>query len=198
VESHLRIATGNGADLRFYESVTSWSLLPGVGHTGSSKDELKWVKETSRDFEANITKKDEGNPQNTDGDLYKVCTKSTDGAVLSESIYFTRKIVIAAGAWAPALYGSEIPISLHAERRVQYWFKPKSNEELFKVLLCTTFDFTVTLYVTLVYDRNQNKNNLIEHLIISCCSRLYLSISGMPKKTECSTDSPAKTIYQEV
>jgi hypothetical protein len=136
VESHLRLATDNGADVRFNETVTSWSSVPDVRVTLSNKDELKLVTETSKDFEANTNKEDEGNPRRNNGDLYKVCTRRTDGAVMSESIYFTRKIVIAAGAWAPALYGSEIPISLHAERRVQYWFKPKSHEELFKVTLC--------------------------------------------------------------
>lgn len=135
VESHLRIATDNGADLRFNETVTSWSssLLSGVEQTCSNEDELKRVEETSRNFETNTNKEDEGNPQKIDGDIYRVCTTRTDGETKSESVYLTRKIVIAAGAWAPALYGSAIPISLHAERRVQYWFQPKSHEELFKV-----------------------------------------------------------------
>jgi hypothetical protein len=151
VESHLRLATDNGADLRFNETVTSWSLLSDVAHFTSSEDGLKWVKETPRDFESKKNKEDKGNPQKTDGVLYEVCSRRTDGTAISESIYFTRKIVIAAGAWAPALYGSEIPISLHAERRVQYWFKPKSRKDLFKVMSSTLF---LTLYVTLIYGKS--------------------------------------------
>ena len=139
MESYLRRATDNEAALRFNETVTSWSLLPDIRHSDGSEDELKRVgEEASVDFKAKTNKEQEGSPLKSDGDIYKVCTKSTHGSVISEYTYLTRKIIIAAGAWAPALYGSEIPISLHAERRVQYWFKPKSNEELFKVRLSAT------------------------------------------------------------
>ena len=134
VESHLEMATGCGADLRFNETVTSWSLVRGAGHD-CNEDELKRSSEASGDSEetASSMKDDQGASRHDSGEVYKVCSRSTNGAVVSEFSYFTKQIVIAAGAWAPELYGSEIPISLHAERRVQYWFQPKSCVELFKV-----------------------------------------------------------------
>ena len=63
--------------------------------------------------------------------LYEVTTTHGEGN-LQTSTYLTHKIVLAVGPWAPALYGSEIPVQLHVERRVQFWFQP-INPNLFKV-----------------------------------------------------------------
>ena len=65
--------------------------------------------------------------------IFQVHTQHANGIFKT---YLTKKIVIAAGPWAPELYGDEISTSLplHAERRVQLWFEPKTNKELFKVI----------------------------------------------------------------
>ena len=66
--------------------------------------------------------------------IFQVYTQDENGI---SKTYLTKKLVIAAGPWAPELYGDEnsTSLSLHAERRVQYWFEPKTNKELFKVIL---------------------------------------------------------------
>ena len=43
--------------------------------------------------------------------------------------YLTRKLVLSVGAWAPEVYGCQIPVPLHAERRVLFWFRPSSSDE---------------------------------------------------------------------
>jgi hypothetical protein len=39
-----------------------------------------------------------------------------------------RKLVLTVGPWAPALFGSDIPLSLHVERRALFWFKPDNDK----------------------------------------------------------------------
>ncbi len=41
----------------------------------------------------------------------------------TKAAYLTKKMVLSVGPWAPAIYGSEIPLPLVAERRVLYWFE---------------------------------------------------------------------------
>jgi sarcosine oxidase len=44
--------------------------------------------------------------------------------------YFTKKLVLSVGPWAPDVYGSSIPIPLHVERRVLFWFRPPNTDDL--------------------------------------------------------------------
>lgn len=57
---------------------------------------------------------------------------------VSVSVIRAKKIVLSVGAWAPQLYGSHIPLPLHVERRVLFWFEPLSDAgALFEVrILC--------------------------------------------------------------
>jgi sarcosine oxidase len=43
--------------------------------------------------------------------------------------YKAKKLVLSVGAWAPEIYGQDIPMSLKVERRVLFWFQPDSTEE---------------------------------------------------------------------
>jgi sarcosine oxidase len=104
VSAHLDMAIDNGADLRFSESVTSWSQL-------------------LRPTEA------------AGGEVFEVITSRTDkNHDIIISSYLTMKIVLAVGPWAPEFFGDQIPMKLHVERRVLYWFKPVQNETIFKDL----------------------------------------------------------------
>lgn len=61
----------------------------------------------------------EGGGTEVPGGLLKgVCVRSARGT------YFARKLVLAVGAWAPALYGSLMPqMRMYIERRVLFWFE---------------------------------------------------------------------------
>lgn len=41
--------------------------------------------------------------------------------------YKTKKLVLAVGSWAPALYNDCLPFKLHLERRELYWFRPTNS-----------------------------------------------------------------------
>lgn len=62
----------------------------------------------------------------TDEELEGLISVTTDRNIT----YLTRKLVLAVGAWAPELYGDQIPISLQCERRVLFWFKPLSDDKI--------------------------------------------------------------------
>jgi sarcosine oxidase len=64
-------------------------------------------------------------PNGTEDRLIEVTT--------TKETYRSRKIVLAVGAWAPKIYGSEISLSLHAERRALFWLKPTGLNEVFQV-----------------------------------------------------------------
>ena len=49
--------------------------------------------------------------------------------------YLTKKLVLTVGAWAPEIFGNDIPISLRTERRVLFWFNP-STEDCDEALSC--------------------------------------------------------------
>ena len=126
VTAHLNAAKSHGADLHFNEIVVSWKAIP---HTSTSSHT------TVDSSNANHIPIDENQENKT---LYEVTTTHGEGN-LQTSTYLTYKIVLAVGPWAPALYGSEIPVQLHVERRVQFWFQP-INPNLFKVYyVCYTF-----------------------------------------------------------
>ena len=114
VNEHLNVAEENGASLRFNETVVSWSLLcPTL------------VVVDDGNLENDVTKSQEN--------LYEITTTHGINGEFTTK-YLTRKVVLAVGPWAPELYGNGIPLQLHAERRVQFWFKPK-DIELFKVTI---------------------------------------------------------------
>ena len=114
VNEHLNVAEENSASLRFNETVVSWSLL---------RPTLVVVDDGN--LENDVTKSQEN--------LYEITTTHGINGEFTTK-YLTRKIVLAVGPWAPELYGNGIPLQLHAERRVQFWFKPK-DIELFKVTI---------------------------------------------------------------
>ena len=51
-------------------------------------------------------------------------------------VVYTKKLVLAVGAWAPQLYGSVLTLNLYVERRVLYWFQPTDLVPKFKVIFC--------------------------------------------------------------
>ena len=126
VTAHLNVAKQFGADLHFNEIVVSWKAIP---HTSTSSH-------TTVDCsDANHILKEKNQEKKT---MYEVTTTHGEGN-LQTSTYLTHKIVLAVGPWAPALYGSEIPVQLHVERRVQFWFQP-IDPNLFKVrFVCCRF-----------------------------------------------------------
>ena len=42
--------------------------------------------------------------------------------------FLTKKLVLSVGAWAPEVYGDQIPISLEVERRVLFWIRPSTSD----------------------------------------------------------------------
>ena len=61
-------------------------------------------------------------------DLIKVTT--------DKGVYWTKKLLLSVGPWAPAIYGRDIPsVPLVAERRVLYWFEVRMHTFLLASLL---------------------------------------------------------------
>ena len=48
--------------------------------------------------------------------------------ITNNNIYYTKKLILSVGAWAPEVYGSEINLKLIVERRVLYWIEPENHE----------------------------------------------------------------------
>lgn len=122
MDSHLIEAAANTAEIHFNETVLSWSLYtPNTSNIDTSRRIV-----TADEMNHKIKEVNEN--------IFQVHTQDANGGLKT---YLTKKIVIAAGPWAPELYGDEIStsLSLHAERRVQLWFEPKTNKELFKVIV---------------------------------------------------------------
>jgi hypothetical protein len=137
VDSHLIEAAANTSELHFSETVLSWSLYtPTTSETDVTKGNGKMRRaENEINGENNSVSADDMNHKTEDHEnIFQVHTQDANGILKT---YLTKKIVIAAGPWAPELYGDEIStsLSLHAERRVQLWFEPKTNKELFKVIV---------------------------------------------------------------
>ena len=138
MDSHLNEATSSGAELHFHETVLSWSLYTSTTSKSSMIGKKKYsnMKDPEKknndkdetfltDEEVNKKTKTEKNEN-----IFQVFTQDANGI---SRTYLTKKIVIAAGPWAPELYGDEISTPLHAVRRVQLWFEPNNNKDLFKV-----------------------------------------------------------------
>lgn len=51
----------------------------------------------------------------------------------TKGVYYAKKLILTVGSWAPEVYGHEISLKLHVERRVLFWIEPKENSEEFKV-----------------------------------------------------------------
>ena len=125
VNEHLNVAEENGANIRFNETVVSWSLLHPT-----------FVAANDGVLENDVIKSEKK--------LYEVtATHGVNGELTAK--YLTRKIVLSVGPWAPELYGNEIPLQLHVERRVQFWFRPK-NFDLFKVMMILSLRGKYGLY----------------------------------------------------
>lgn len=158
VDSHLNEAASNGAELHFNERVLSWSLYTSTTTSNmsmNSNEEYSIMEDPENenndkhqkkltDEEVNQERKTE---ENENGNIFQLSTQDANGI---SRTYLTKKIVIAAGPWAPELYGDEISTPLHAVRRVQLWFEPKNNKNLFKVgAVVTTFELLLLKIVLL-------------------------------------------------
>lgn len=137
VDSHLIEAAANTAELHFNETVLSWSLYtPTKSEIDINKGNCNTRRaenEINGENERSVTADDKNHKTKDHENIFQVHTQDANGNLKT---YSTKKLVIAAGPWAPELYGDEIStsLSLHAERRVQLWFEPKTNKELFKVI----------------------------------------------------------------
>lgn len=137
MDSHLIEAAANTAELHFSEKVLSWSLYnpttSSVDINGINGMSRNTEYEINGETEKSIAAEDLNHKIKDHEKIFQVHTQDGNGIFKT---YLTKKIVIAAGPWAPEIYGDEISASLllHAERRVQLWFEPKTNKELFKVI----------------------------------------------------------------
>lgn len=137
MDSHLIEAAANTAELHFNEMVLSWSpYTPTTSNTDINKGNGNARSAECKINEGNdisVTAEDMNHKIEDHENIFQVHTQDANGILKT---YLTKKLVIAAGPWAPELYGDEIStsVSLHAERRVQLWFEPKTNKELFKVI----------------------------------------------------------------
>ena len=122
IENHLNVAEENQAVLKFNEKVVSWSLI----ESNTVHSENRTVH-GQKGNSSNII-------ENSADPYYSVNTVTSEGI---KNTYVCRKIVVAAGPWSNELYGHQMEPFLHVERRVQYWFKPKSDDktDLFKVFI---------------------------------------------------------------
>ena len=135
MDSHLNEAAASSAELHFNETVLSWSLYTSPtsnnmiinGNRSNIRSSGDIINEAN---EKSVTLEGIKHEIKENENIFQVHTQDANGI---SRTYLTKKIVIAAGPWAPELYGHEISMSLHAERRVQLWFEPKTNKDLFKV-----------------------------------------------------------------
>lgn len=114
VLAHQRIAAKHGAILHFNESVESWNV---------SEAELGMTVEL------------EACGVETIFQTARALVSSTVEVVTSKCTYKAKKLVVAAGSWSPELLGDSIPLSLHVQRRVLYWFEPQGGAGPFEVRL---------------------------------------------------------------
>jgi sarcosine oxidase len=66
---------------------------------------------------------------------YNALVDRADGSetievLTSKGRYQTKKIILTIGAWAPEIYGGDLPWKLSLERRVLYWFEPTRPADL--------------------------------------------------------------------
>lgn len=100
LEAHLKEAEQNGGVLRFNESLVSWEK---VKRSNGGEGEGEW---------------------GCSGDLEELITVVSD----LNKCYLTKKLVLSVGAWAPELYGGQIPVPLRTERRVLFWLRPSPSQ----------------------------------------------------------------------
>jgi sarcosine oxidase len=67
----------------------------------------------------------------------------------SKSTYRTKKLILTVGAWAPELYGQDIPLKLHVERRVLYWFEP-TDLKMYEVIYICIKDVLFIVWIYLI------------------------------------------------
>jgi glycine/D-amino acid oxidase-like deaminating enzyme len=96
IAAQLRLAQAHGARLVFGAKVTSWQVLPSFSGSGSSTG-------------SNSSSSGSGGNQG----LVQVCS--------SRGTFLARRLVLAAGAWTPALV-PELASILEVERQVVGWF----------------------------------------------------------------------------
>ncbi len=97
VESYIALARKHGAELHFEEPMLDWK--PCLLSTAAADDGANGEKGGSRTYEG-------------------VEVRTAHG------VYRAKKLVLSVGAWAPSIYGSQIPhVPLFIERRVLFWFQ---------------------------------------------------------------------------
>ena len=90
-------------------------------------------EESMESYKTIINNKKNNNENNNDN-INEVIEVRTN----KNKCYYANKIVLTVGAWAPKIYGKNIPsaLDLHAERRVLYWLKPQDNYKVnFQVII---------------------------------------------------------------
>jgi glycine/D-amino acid oxidase-like deaminating enzyme len=125
VAAYRALAERRGAQLHYGEAVLSWRLvnrnLPSVDNNIESNS---GGANQSGD-RANTVEAEEGSEE-----VYEVVTS------LGRVVY-CRQLVLAVGAWAPELYGAQLPLRQYVERRVLYWMQPTDGHQAFQVHMST-------------------------------------------------------------
>ena len=83
---------------------------------------IQAFRRNAKDNNAEIHYNEKLESYETNDDGEHTVTVNTD-----KRCYKTKKLLLSVGAWAPYVYGGSIPMELHVERRVQFWFKPTTN-----------------------------------------------------------------------
>jgi sarcosine oxidase len=104
IESYVHMAKAHGAEAHYGEKLLSY------------EDENEVIVEGEGEGE--------GDEKGGSGARTAVVRVKTD-----QGQYRCRKLVLTVGAWAPEIYGGDIPLKLHIERRVLFWFKPNIAED---------------------------------------------------------------------
>ena len=98
----------------------------------------------------------------TNNDVDDTITVNTD-----KGNYRTKKLLLSVGAWAPSIYGESIPMDLHVERRVQFWFKPtnEENASLFHDIPIYIYDKGPNNFYGFPYQNGQDGVKVARHSV---------------------------------
>ena len=99
VETYIAMAVKYGAEVHFEEPMLDWKPV-SLGRSYNSDD-------GDKDAQPEVQQEVQGVEVRT-----------------SQGVYRAKKLVLSVGAWAPSLYGQDIPqVPLFIERRVLFWFE---------------------------------------------------------------------------
>ncbi len=143
VESYIALARKHGAELHFEEPMLDWKpCLLSVAHDGGNG----------------------GNGEGGSGTSEGVEVRTARG------VYRAKKLVLSVGAWAPSIYGSQIPhVPLFIERRGLFWFQCDEDK---------IADFNVRLHIVSLVSNLVN-SDLSFFLLLNVASRQCRCIFGI-------------------